>query len=64
MLAYLYSIHRCAFMSYNHVAAYIKKMIKIYIICALVVYDDSKNLCKANGFKEIKLNADESANKY
>jgi len=42
MLAYLYSIHRCAAMQYNHTAAYIKKMIRIYVICAVVIYQDTK----------------------
>jgi hypothetical protein len=64
MLAYLYSIHRCAAMRYSHTEAYIKKMIRIYIICALVIYDDTKNLCRANGFREIQLDAETSINRY
>ena len=64
MTAWLYSVHRCAAMRYNHTVAYIRKMIKIYITCALVIYHDAKNLCRVNGFREIRLNADTSANKY
>ena len=64
MLAYLYSIHRCAAMQYNHTAPYIKKMIRIYIICAIVVYDETNNLCRVNGLREIRLDADTSANRY
>jgi len=64
MLAYLYSIHRCAAMKYNHSEYYIKKMIRIYVICAIVVYEETKNLCRINGFFEIRLNADTSVNRY
>lgn len=64
MLAYLYSIHRCAAMQYAHTEAYIKKLVGIYIIQALVVYDESKYLCKTNGFREIHLDADYSANRF
>ena len=64
LLAYLYSIHRCAAMQYNHAAAYIKKMIRIYIICAVIIYRDAKELCQVNGFQEIRLNAEASMDKY
>ena len=64
MLAYLYSIHRCAAMQYNHTEAYIKKMIRVYVICALVLYNETKNLCRTNGFREIRLDADASVNRY
>ena len=59
MLAYLFSIHRCAYMGFENVKAYINKMIQIYVICALVVYDDARNLCRANGFKEVRIDADQ-----
>ena len=64
MFAYLYSIHRCAFMNYNHTARYIKKMIRIYIICAIVLYDEERNLCKTNNFKEVRLDSEEYAGRY
>ena len=64
MIAYLYSVHRCAFMKYNHTEAYIKKMIRIYIICALVIYNETYNICKENGFQEIRLDADVSQYRY
>lgn len=57
MLAYLFSIHRCAYLGVENVRAYINKMIRIYVICALVIYDDARNLCKVNGFKEVRLDA-------
>ena len=46
MLAYLYSIHRCAMMEYQHVAQYIAKMVRIFVICALNVGRDAENLCR------------------
>lgn len=51
MLAYLYSIHRCALMGYLYVEQYIAKMIRILIICALNVGREAENLCQANGFQ-------------
>jgi len=62
MIAYLYSICRCAYMKYNHTEAYIKKMVRVYIICALVVYTDTYNLCRENGFQEVRLDAHASIN--
>ena len=60
MLAYLFSIHRCAYMGVENVRAYINKMIRIYVVCALVIYDDARNLCKANDFKEVRIDAEQS----
>ena len=64
MLAYMYSIHRCAAMQYDYAAAYIKKMIRIYVICAVVVYSDTKNLCQMNDFREIRLDAETSIDRF
>lgn len=64
MLAYLYSIHRCAAMRYDHTEFYIKKMIRVYTNCAIFVYNESRNLCKTNGFREIKLDMDTSVSRY
>ena len=55
MLAYVYSIHRCAYMGYTNVEGYISKMLRIYILCAVVVYRDSENLCKENGLRQIRI---------
>lgn len=64
MLAYLYSIHRCAAMGCDYTVRYIRKMVRIYMICALVVYHDVKNLCQTNGFHEIQLDADAVGRRY
>ena len=64
MLAYLYSIHRCAFMGYTYTEPYIKKMVRIYIICAIAVYKETKNLCRVNGFTEIRLDADYFSDRF
>ena len=41
MMAYLYSVHRCAYMSYENVEGYIAKMLRIYLLCAIVAYRDA-----------------------
>lgn len=57
MEAYLYSIHRCAFCDYEYVAYYIKKMISVAIICGINIAQESKHLCKVNGFKQVNLDS-------
>lgn len=57
MLAYLYSIHRCAALGCDYTIPYIRKMVRIYVLCALIVYRDAHNLCRANGFREVRLDA-------
>lgn len=64
MIAYLFSVHRCAEMSYDHVVPYIKKLVRILINCALVIHDDTKNLCRENGFREVRLDAEPSLNRF
>ena len=60
-LAYMYSIYRCSVStlknSDGYVCAYIKKLMKIYFIAALVICDDAKNICSENGF--LKINGDD-----
>lgn len=48
MLAYLYSIHRCAMMEYQYVGRYIAKMVRVFVICALNVGREAENLCREN----------------
>ncbi len=55
MVAYLYSVYRCAFMGYDHVEFYVKKMINIYIVCAIHVYHSVQMLCRENGFRQIEM---------
>ena len=55
MMAYLYSIHRCAYMGYENVEGYIVKMIRIYLICAIASARDTQVLCRENGFREVRL---------
>lgn len=51
MLAYFYSIHRCAMMEYQHVHQYIAKMVRIFVICALNVGREAENLCRENDLR-------------
>lgn len=57
MLSYLYSICRCSLLEdredERHVTAYIKKLMKIYLIVAMTISDDGRNLCRENGFRQI-----------
>ena len=64
MIAYLYSVHRCASMNCDYTVPYIRKMVRIYIVCAIVIYNDTKNLCRINGFREIRLDADSAGRIY
>lgn len=58
MLAYLYSIHRCAMMEYQHVNQYIAKMVRIFVICALNIGRDAENLCRGNNLRLCHLDHD------
>lgn len=64
MLAYLYSIHRCAALGCDYTIAYIRKMVRIYVGCALVVYHEVRELCHGNHFREVRLDADEAGRLY
>lgn len=55
MLAYLYTIHRCALLECDYVMPYLRKMIRINIRCARIVYRDSHNLCAINHFSEVRI---------
>lgn len=55
MMAYLYSIHRCAYIGCQNVEAYITKMVRIFLICAMNSFQDSKELCRENNLREVRL---------
>lgn len=54
MLAYLYSMHRCAALACDYAVPYLRKMIRIYINCALLLSRDAENLCRINGFRVLR----------
>lgn len=64
VMAYMYSIHRCGASGYDYFLPYMYKMIRIYILCALIIYNDSKNICKINGMKQICIDKEENMKKY
>lgn len=64
VMAYMYSIHRCGSSGYNYFLPYFYKMIRIYILCALIIYNDSKNICKINGMKQIYIDKEENMQRY
>lgn len=55
MMAYLYTIHRCAYMGYSHVEAYMAKITRIYLLCAAIAFRDAQNLCRENNLRELNL---------
>lgn len=63
MIAYLYTIHRCAYMNYTHVEAYLLKMIPILVRSALIVGGEVDHLCLHNGFREYRLEASTPENR-
>lgn len=64
MMAYMYSINRCAVINCIYVEAYLNKVIRIYIKCALVIYNEYKNICKEHNFKLVELDNLDNMNKY
>lgn len=54
-LAYMYSISRCACMMYENVEAYIRKVVRIYIKCSLIIYHEAQLICRNNHLKHIEL---------
>lgn len=55
MLAYLYTIHRCAMMEYQYVGRYFQKMLRVFIICALNAGREAETLCQANDLRLCRL---------
>lgn len=56
-LAYMYCIHQCSIKELRHnefyVWSYIRKVMRIYFVAALVIADDAKNLCEENDFRRL-----------
>ena len=57
-LAYIYSIHRFSVIDIIYAKAYISKVMKKYIICAIIISDDTKNLCDANDFRCVRIDGE------
>ena len=64
VMAYMYSIHRCGALGYDYFIPYLYKMIRIYILCALIIYNDSYNICRINNMKQIYINKEENMHRY
>lgn len=60
MLAYMYCIHRFSVIDCKYANAYMKKVIRIFINCAMVVFKETQNICRANNFSEYRIDKDES----
>lgn len=55
--AYTYSICQCALRGYTHTEYYIRKMIRISVLCTLVITNADRRMLQSYGFKEIRLDA-------
>lgn len=55
MLAYMYSVYRCAYMGYEHTEQYILKLLRIAVANALIAGDETAAICEANGFTRFEL---------
>lgn len=64
MLAYLYSIHRCAAMNYSHVIPYIRKMIRLYVGQARFLSRDLSLLCAENDLRPTYLDSGSLGRRY
>ncbi|MBR3635811.1 MAG: hypothetical protein IKN47_06395 [Lachnospiraceae bacterium] len=52
-LGYYYSICRCAYCDYSYVERYIRKMIRITIICGINTSKEVESICRENNLKAI-----------
>lgn len=61
MTAYLYSMYHCAISTKKdkeeYIMAYTRKLMKIYAIAALTISNESRNICKYNGFRRISVDS-------
>lgn len=64
LLAYLYSIHRCAYCGYEYVEYYIRKMISISIVWGMVLANEDKYLCQENQLRQVRLDALERKDRW
>ena len=52
--AYRYSIHRMTLRkpkTIKHINFYIRKMIKLFIVCTLIIFNEKNQICKTHGLK-------------
>lgn len=64
MMAYIYCINRFAVIKCVHAEAYLNKVIKIYIKCALFICRDSRNICQEHNFKLVELDNVDNIDKF
>ena len=64
ILAYMYSISRCVCSRIDNVEGYIKKMIPISFVWGITVYDETRDICRHNGFLRVQLDSTVNARKY
>ena len=60
--AYRYSIHRMTLRNrktVKHINFYIRKMVKLFIVCTLIIFNEKRQICKTHGLKLVDENGEE-----
>ena len=64
MIGYMYSIHRCAYMNYEHIENYIKFMIRCCIKFGVVLANKERYNIKDQDMKIVYLDSENNLKKY
>lgn len=64
MMGYMYSVHRCAYMRYNHTENYIKHMIKCCIKIGLVLANKDMYAMRGENYKRVYLDDEKNLNRF
>jgi len=43
----------------KHINFYIRKMIKLFIVCTLIIFNEKRQICKTHGLKLVDENGEE-----
>ena len=60
--AYRYSIYRMTLRKHKtvkHINFYIRKMVKLFIVCTLIIFNEKRQICKTHGLKLVDENGEE-----
>lgn len=63
-MAYMYCISRFAIIKCFHVEAYLNKVIKIFINCALIISNEDRYICREHNLKHIHLDNMNNINRF
>ena len=43
----------------KHINFYIRKMVKLFIVCTLIIFNEKRQICKTHGLKLVDENGEE-----